>query len=446
MGETVVVGAGLGGLVVARTLTEAGHRVTVLESSDQIGGQIRTVDWHGLRVDVGAEAMFLGGPHLKDLIADLGLLNDLVAPNPGSSWLQHRSGRLSKLPEGVGPTGPTKLRPVLASGLLSPLALARAGQEPLRARRKIDGDISVGHFVTRRFGRAVADVFVDPMLGNLHAGDIDRLSLISTASQLVPAARQGRSLLRRRTPPPAPAGPVVPPFASFATGLGLLVDRLAGELTIHRQTPARAARRTPEGWDVTTPDATISAEHLVIAAPASVAATLLEPTLPGIRAQLTAGRVADVATIVYAYPAAVRTLPALRDGNGLLLRSTGGRRLFKAATFLSRKWTHLGSDDVFLVRASAGRAGSDALESVDDDGLAQRVHTELAKIIGLDTPPEDSLVTRWPGAYPQLEVGHSARLAAIRDRLAGHPVSLVGAPYDGLGIPSVAKSALHAVS
>lgn len=460
MTSIVVVGAGLAGLVAAHELAKRGDAVTVLEASDRIGGQIRTVDWHGLRVDTGAEAMFLGGPQLKHLVADLGLTDQLVAPEPGSSWL--RTGRgLTRLPDGVGPTGPTKLAPVVRSGLLSPFALARAGLEPLLARRKITDDISVGEFIARRFGRAVADTFVDPLLGNLHAGDIDRLSLLSTAPQLVPAAREGRSLVTRRpTGNKAPGAPgaravtgsatpatdrPVPPFASFATGLETLVAALAADLTIRTNAPVLAARRTAEGWDITTDTDTLSTERLIIAAPAAVAATLLEPTVPGITASLTAGRTADVATILLAYPAAAAETPALRDGNGILLRSNSGR-LLKAATFLSRKWAHLRGDDVFLVRASAGRAGSDALEFVDDATLTQRIHRELAELVELNPRPIDSLVTRWPAAYPQLEVGHADRVTTIRQSLASHPVRLVGAPYDGLGMPSVVKSALAGVA
>ncbi|WP_432560283.1 protoporphyrinogen oxidase [Granulicoccus sp. GXG6511] len=452
MTNVVVVGAGFAGLATARSLSQQGHDVTILEATERIGGQVRTIGWHGLPVDVGAEAMFLGGPHLKPLLIDLGLTDQLVAPTAGTSWLQ-KGKKLVPLPAGVGPSGPTQLKPVMKSGLLNPFALARAGLEPVLARKKIDGDLSVGDFITRRFGRAVAETFVDPMLGNLHAGDIDRLSLVSTAPQLVPAARAGRSLVRKKTHGPSSAGQEtsrpgarpLPPFASFATGLETLVDALAANLTIHRNAPVRGVRRTPCGWDITTDSGTFAAERLVLAVPANVAAALLEPTLPGITGDLTAGRVADVATVVFAYPAAAADNPALRDGNGLLLRSGSGR-LLKAATFLSRKWAHLHSDEVFLVRASAGRAGSDALDLVDDATLAKRLHRELADIIELNHRPVDTLVTRWPGAYPQLEVGHAARMAGIRERLAEHPVRLVGTAFDGIGLPSVLKSALAGVA
>lgn len=442
--RTLVVGAGLGGLVAARELAKLGHQVAILEASDRIGGQINTATWHGLPVDTGAEAMFLGGPHLKPLLTELDLLDGLVAPQPGSSWLRTDKGKLVPLPEGVGPTGPTKLDPVIRSGLLSAAALARAGLEPMRTK-PVPGDISVGDFVAGRFGKAVVDTFVDPLLGNLHAGDVYRLSLLSTAPQLVPAAREGRSLIRNTPPPPPADGPRVPPFASFAGGLSTLIHGLAKDLTIHTGVTVSEAGRTPEGWTVGTTQGPVTTDNLVLAVPAAVAATLLDPTSPGIGEELTAGRTADVATIVLAYPKSAADNPALRDGNGLLLRSGTGRQL-KAATFLSRKWAHLADGDAFLVRASAGRAGVDSLSLMDDRTLVRRIHQELADITGLDARPQDSLVARWPGSYPQLEVGHQARMSRIRETLAPHPVALVGAPYDGLGMPSVVRSALAGAS
>lgn len=445
----VVVGAGLAGLVAARELTGRGHQVTVLEAADRVGGQVRTVQLHGLPVDVGAEAMHLGAPQLAGLVASLGLTESVVGANPGSSWLHTRRG-LTPLPAGVGPTGPTRLGPVIRSGLLTPLALARAGLEPLFAR-KVSGDISVGAFTTGRFGRRVTETFVDPLLGNLHAGDVDRLSLVSTAPQLVPVAREGRSLVLRKRPTPPAGAAAVPMFASFAEGLGRLTDALVAQLPVRLASPARELRRTgagsPDGgeWEVITDAETITADEVLLAVPAAVAGELLAPHHPQVSAELTLGRVADVATVVLAYPAAVAKNPALAGGNGLLLNSRSGR-LVKAATFLSRKWAHLGSDEVFLIRASVGRAGSDVLELHDDTYLGRQVHKEVAELAGIAERPVDTVVTRWLGAYPQLEVGHAARMQQVRELLSGSGVRLVGSAYDGLGMPSVVKSAQAAAA
>lgn len=49
-----VVGGGVTGLVAARRLALHGSRVVLLEHSDRLGGQIRTLHIAGRHVDVGA--------------------------------------------------------------------------------------------------------------------------------------------------------------------------------------------------------------------------------------------------------------------------------------------------------------------------------------------------------------------------------------------------------
>jgi phytoene desaturase len=67
----VVVGAGLGGLATALRLAHRGHRVTVLEKTDQVGGRNREVTVNGCTFDGGPTLMMMLDPFYK-LFADVG--------------------------------------------------------------------------------------------------------------------------------------------------------------------------------------------------------------------------------------------------------------------------------------------------------------------------------------------------------------------------------------
>ena len=430
--DVVVVGAGVAGLSAARGLARAGLRVTVLESGDRAGGQLRTATLDGTVVDVGAESVHLGPPGAAALVADLGLREGAVEARP-SRTLVWTGRRARPLPDGVTPTGPTRLLPVLRSGLLSWRGLLRAGQEPLRARPVLAPDVAVGTFLRERFGDQVVDRLVDPLLGSLHGGDVDRLGVAGAAPALLADVHSGRSLLLRRRRAAGSAA-----LVTWAGGTPVLAEALASGLDVRTGVAVTSLERVAGGYELAGDWGSLRAGAVVLAVPAAVAAVLLRDLAPEAAGALAATRTASVATVVARYPRAA--LPAhLATTTGLLVPSSAGT-LLKAATVLSAKWPHLADGDV-LIRLSAGRAQGPDVTELDDAALLDRLTADLGAVTGMTARPSSALVHRWRGALAQLEVGHVERTAAARAALAVHPgLLLAGASYDGLGIAACARS------
>ncbi len=53
MSRIIVIGAGLGGLAASALLAHAGHRVTLLEAAETVGGKSRRIELDGERIDTG---------------------------------------------------------------------------------------------------------------------------------------------------------------------------------------------------------------------------------------------------------------------------------------------------------------------------------------------------------------------------------------------------------
>ena len=53
---TTIIGGGVAGLLVALRLAQGGHRVTLLEATDRLGGQLAPQRIAGVDLDAGAES------------------------------------------------------------------------------------------------------------------------------------------------------------------------------------------------------------------------------------------------------------------------------------------------------------------------------------------------------------------------------------------------------
>lgn len=446
--RVAVIGGGISGLAAAKDLLAAGAAVTVFDADTRLGGQLQAVEVAGHPMDVGAESMFTAAPGPLALVEELGLEDQLVGANAGTTWIWGDRG-LRRLPDGFTPAGPTRLWPMLSARVLSPTGMVRAAGEALVSASDLSQDVAVGDFLERRFGREVVDGLVDPLLGGLHAGDVRRLSLRSATPQLAALAARHRSLLLRRRPKPGTG----PAFVTLTGGMSTLVAHLAAQLErdgadLQVGTAVERLERDGSGTRLHSDAGPAGRfDAVVLAVPAAVAGRLTGTASPTAAQVLRQLRTASVAVAALAYPRSAATTSTLATGTGVLVPSHRGR-LLKAATFLSTKWPHHADGDHVYVRASAGRADDTRAWQLDDDTLVDHLHADLAEATGLDVEPSDARVHRWAATMPQLEVGHADRLAAVEHALAQDlpNVALAGAPYHGPGIAACLRSGASAAA
>ncbi len=421
---------------------------------------MRTELFAGRPVDFGPDSLLVRMPWAAELAREVGIEDELVAPGEGGAFLLSR-GKLRTLPAGILAGLPGGPMPFVRSGLLGPLGLLRAGLDLVLPANAPEGDESIGHLIRRRLGKQTLERVIDPLLGGVHAGRCDDLSLQATAPQIAAAARADRSLLRglRATAPPAP--PAGAPAAARVHGAARRHaephhrDHRGPDR--RRRSPAHAcARRAararlrhrraappPHGREV------LEADGVILATPAAVTADLVAAHQPGMAATLRDLRYASVAHTALAYDAA--SLPPIPAGTGFLVPRPEGL-LMTACTFLDRKWPERravgaasGGDadphhEAVVIKCSTGRIDDDRFTRLTDEQLVATLHGELSRILGVRAEPLASRVVRVHGGLPQYEPGHPARIdAATVAARAALPRPLAG----GCRLPRRERAALH---
>lgn len=436
--SVAVIGGGISGLAAAhrlRVLLGSAAGITVFEQTSRLGGVLRTVSLAGRSFDVGAEAFLTRRPEVVNLLDELGLNSQLVHPT-GVPASVRVGGRTHPLPTctvmGI-PSTVDSMRFVL-----SPDGLARVATEPERALHwDPSADVSVGELVRDRFGAETVARSVDPLLGGVYSGRADSLGVRAAVPTLATALDRGApSLLAAAAAATPPSRPGVPVFGALRDGYPRLISALqsAAAASIRLSCTVTGVGSEARGWWLDT--AVGPREHfdaVVLAVPAPAARKLLAAVAPV--ASRAAGEIplASCVVVGLAFAAAQVRLP---QTSGLLV-GTGEALHAKAFTHSSRKWAHLGGDEVVLLRASLGRYGDSAPLQVDDAELASRVQADLATLHGISAPPLDVVVQRWGGGLPQYGPGHLVRVAALTDAVAALAgLAVAGSMLHGVGVPA----------
>ena len=285
MKKIAIIGGGISGLTVAYALLNSSQiDVTVFEADSRPGGKIWTDAVDGFRCEKGPNGFLDNRPKTLELCKKLEL-----EPLRGNENAKKRyifsSGKLNLLSE-----SPLSF---LKSDLISWQGKLRMVYE-LIAPRGPD-DESVADFVKRRLGKEALEKLIDPMSSGIFAGDPYKMSvkhcfprikeleqqygsLIRAMIKLQRAKRkwaggEGRGTRDEGRVGPAPGGNLT----SFYNGTQTITDALAEKLgeKVRVGISVQALEKEGDLYKLHTSEGTVSADIIVLAAPAYAASQIL---------------------------------------------------------------------------------------------------------------------------------------------------------------------------
>ena len=485
--HVVVIGGGIGGLVAARECAKLGMRVTLLEAADALGGSIRSARLDDLVVDAGAESFATRGGHVRALVDELGLGDEVVAPEGGGAWL---SG-IPDAPDAPLPAGgilgiPANTFVDDVRRIIGWRGAWRAYIDRLRPPLTIGHERSLGKLVRSRMGTRVLERLVAPVTAGVYSALPDDVDTDVAAPGLNAALTRVGSLsgavgvLMGEREKKAPGSAVL----GLVGGMGRLVDALRADLDtydVEVRTGARATALTRDDgrWtvafetiadavadaeadaavdlaadDVVDPDAgapasdVLSATGVILATAEPAARELLAPLASDLGA---AGAAPEIEIVTLLLDAA--QLDAAPRGSGVL--TVPGSHTAKALTHSTAKWGWLraaaqdgdGGRRRHVVRVSFGTQGEPAATAaLDDDGAAQLALSEASALLGVELAPSQLIAAhraRFVQAQPTSLIGSAERRAAARETVHKLPgLAVVGAWMSGTGLAQVVPDAI----
>lgn len=411
---TIVIGAGVSGLVCAHALRNFGIDTLVLESTARPGGVIRSEQRDGFLFECGPQS-FTSTYALSRLAQELGLANELLeAPSRAPRYVLVN-----------GSLQPVPLSP--ASFFSTPLVGVRTKwsilSEPLRKASPTEPDESIADFTRRKFTPELLERLVGPFVSGIYAGDPEKLSLRGAFPSVHEAEKSAgsifRGMIRRSKSKPQPSHR--PKLVSFRGGNEVLVHALAEKLggALHTRTEVHDLRRTSEGefqigvLENGSPRE-YTAGRLVLASPAGVSAQLLKELAPVASSALGEIAYAPVAVVSLGYRR--QDIDHSLSGFGFLIpRSAALRTLgtvWNSSLFSSRA-----PEGHVLLTSFVGGATDPRAVDLTADQLASLVHSELSPLLSIRQSPIVTNVVIHAQAIPQYNLGHAGRLAAIESAL-----------------------------
>ncbi len=442
--RVAVIGGGITGLATAAWL-EHDHGITdslVIESSASAGGKIRSEVESGFTLEWGPQGFLDNAPDTLELAALHGLDAALVrADESAADRFILRGGRLRRVA--------TKPLEFMGSDILPLGGRLRLLGEPF-ARSRPDYDETVFDFARRRIGRQAAEVLVDAMVTGVFAGDSKKLSLAATFPKMAAMESEHGSLSRAMfakmraakragTKAGGPAGPGGT-LMTFDRGFARLPERLSDSLRerLLLNRGALELRHDDKEFVVVTEEGEITADRVLLALPASKAATLLSDLAPAAVDPLSKIETAPIAVVMLAYDAGAFGRPI--NGFGFLVPRGEDDNLL-GTLYCHDIFPGQSPEGSLLLRAMVGGARAPKAVALDDDALLASVRGSLGRVFGADPDPDRVWIVRWERGISQYTVGHLDRVAAAENAARDAGVDLAGSPYRGVSVNDCIKQA-----
>jgi len=436
----IILGAGITGLSTAWYLEKKGFTdIQIIDASDRAGGKVETLYEDGFMIENGPDSFVVTKPFALDLIKELGLEDELIAPKTNRFFIL-KNGKLVSSPKGLNMMVPTDLFPFLESRFFSWPAKHRILQESIIHPNDMEGDESFADFIIRRFGEEMLDLYAGPLFTGIYATPAEELSLNATFPMLKKMEQEYGSISRamkkqhQRSPNSSRST-----FLGLKRGMQSLTDAIVGKLhhsTIHFNTKVLELVSEKGQYHVKSENGQqFTASNLVVTLPANIAKSLISHLSPEASRILSGFTSSSSRIVTLAYQKEHISDPLLATG---FVSAMYEETAVSSSTWPDSKWEGRAKEGYATLRCFMGKG--EKFLSYTNDELIHAAHEEMSRLLGISSAPEYYWVNRLDNALPQYKVGHLDQVDALKQAVSSLPgLCVAGAYIHGVGLPDCIK-------
>lgn len=441
-----IIGGGITGLTAAYRIEQEIQKynlpfeLILLEGSTRIGGKIHTIKVKDRYIDTGAESIDVRYPDALNLIKELGIENRLIF-SQGNKPDVYFYNQLHCLDYPTYKGIPIRRQDIWKNHILTFHGKVASYKDFFQPKITLEQDVSVSTFLRKRLGEEQVEHVVEPFFSKIYAGDLDEMGIISSNESVYKIHQKYRSLSKGLAKHPELLDGDGN-YATFDNGLSVLTENLEERLKCHIQFSKKVfeIKKSVGGTyilDINRKEQ-MRVGAIIVATPATEYRHLFKNTeLTEFFNEIVT---ASIGFILLSFPkGAIKNQPS---GFGFVTPRRDASHI-TSAVLLDKKWPVLNTTEETLVGVNFGRRGEDSLVSLSNQEVEKYILEDLQKILGIETPPNYHVVSRWPNSIPQYTTQHDERKAKVIQLLEKDfpGIYIGGNGFGGFGINQCVEQA-----
>lgn len=439
MKHAIILGGGITGLSLAWFLNQHNPhlKLTLLESSSRLGGWISTKRESGFLFEEGPRSIRPQGLGLSTLklVQNLGLEKEVIVSSPcASNRFLYINGQLTLIPQTIK----TFLTSPLTKGIWKTL-----WHELWTPALHVD-DESVYEFASRRFNPEIANLFFDPLISGIYAGNMRKLSIRSAFPSIYQLEKRYGSILkgmffkkRQKIEDPFLKKMSTLPLFTFKNGMETLIKALTNKINAQIFTSAHIQKIEILNGKIRLIDQNglyFEADHLF--------STIASHTLSQLLGCNFTSHIpyASVACVNIGYRKKVWDT----QGFGYLIPHQEKESIL-GAVWDSCIFPEQNSNDSTKMCVMLGGMQNLDLLANSEGKIIEIALSSLKKHLHIHTPPDVISLNIASQAIPQYEVGHHKLIVSLTEQFKRYPnLTILGSFLNGVSVNDCINAARQA--